>query len=784
MKKGFKSPKLMAVLMAALVSANSLPVTAFAVETDLAEQSQAESIMESEEVADTEDVLTEESQAGESDVNSGVCGEDVIWTLDDDGVLTISGTGDMADYTLEEKAPWYDRKDDIVSVNIESGVTSIGEYAFYECTNITNIELPEDVAIIEAEAFSDCGSLTSITFDGSAPEFGEDSFSNVTATAYYSSEDESWTEEVRQDYGGTITWSEMSSETVEAETQAQALVITQQPKTVVGKIGDKAVFTVEAEGDGVSYQWQYSNSGSSSWKNSTMAGSTTNKIEVNITKGRLGQKYRCIVMDSKGNKLTSEVAEIQQETEKELAIIQQPKTVVGKIGDKAVFTVEAEGNGLTYQWQYSNSGSSSWKNSSMTGSTTNKIEVNITKGRIGQKYRCIVKDNKGNELTTDAAEIQQESDKKLAIIQQPKTVVGKIGDKAVFTVEAEGDGLSYQWQYCNSGSSSWKNSSMTGSKTNKIEVNITKGRIGQKYRCVVKDSKGNELTTEAAEIQQESDKKLAIIQQPKTVVGKIGDKAVFTVEAEGDGLSYQWQYCNSGSSTWKNSSMTGSTTNKIEVNITKGRIGQKYRCIVKDNKGNELTTDAAEIQQESDKKLAITQQPKTVQGNIGDTAVFTVEVEGNGLTYQWQYCSKNSSSWKNSTMTCSKTNKIEVKITEGRIGQKYRCVITDSKGKKVTSDAAELSKKYTNYTATFVNAGTNKEIETVEAEKMEATAGLPAGDIIKLPKSVADKKFYIVKDGNIQDLSLEAVVNGSSASYDSLELFFYVTEDIIVYVTD
>ena len=67
---------------------------------------------------------------------------------------------------------------------------------------------------------------------------------------------------------------------------------------------------------------------------------------------------------------------------------------------------------------------------------------------------------------------------------------------------------------------------------------------------------------------------------------------------------------------------------------------------------------------------------------------------------------------------------------------------------------------------------------------MEATAGLPAGDIIKLPKSVVDKKFYIVKDGNMQDLSLEAVVNGSSASYDSLELFFYVTEDMIVYVTD
>ena len=196
------------------------------------------------------------------------------------------------------------------------------------------------------EAFGGCENLTAITFDGSAPQFGEDVFYNVTATAYYPANDSSWTNEVRQNYGGTLTWVAKYSNPEELE-----LTIIHQPDSITGKLGETAVFTVEAEGDGVSYQWQYCNNGSSSWKNSSMTGSTTNSIEVKITKGRIGQKYRCILKDSKGNKLTTEEVQIIQAEEKKLAILQQPESVTGKIGETAVFTVEAEGEGVTYQWQ-------------------------------------------------------------------------------------------------------------------------------------------------------------------------------------------------------------------------------------------------------------------------------------------------------------------------------------------------------------------------------------------------------------------------------------------------
>ena len=479
---------------------------------------------------------------------------------------------------------------DLKNIKLSENLTYIGDYAFAYCTELTSIEIPHAVTYIGEHAFYYSSNLIEVTFNGSAPQFEEGVFRGVTATVYYPANDPSWTDEVRQDYSGTLTWVAKDSKPEEKE-----LTIIQQPESVTGKLGETAVFTVEAEGEGVTYQWQYCNNGSSTWKNSSMMGSTTNSIDVKITKGRIGQKYRCILQDNRDNKLVSEEAQIILAEEKELAITKQPESVAGKIGETAVFKVEAEGEGVTYQWQYCNSGSSAWKNSSMTGSTTNSIEVKITKGRIGQRYRCILKDSKGNKLTTEEAQIIQAKEKKLTVIQQPESVTGKIGETTVFTVEAEGEGVTYQWQYCNSGSSAWKNSSMTGSTTNSIEVKITKGRIGQKYRCILKDSKGNKLTTEEAQIKLAEEKELAIVKQPESVTGKVGETAIFTVEAEGEGVTYQWQYCNNGSTSWANSKMTGCDTNSIEVKITKGRIGQKYRCILKDSKGNKLTTEEAQI---------------------------------------------------------------------------------------------------------------------------------------------------------------------------------------------
>ena len=105
---------------------------------------------------------------------SGQCGKNVYWTLSDDGVLTISGTGDMTDYRFNSHAPWHYR--DIKSIIIESGVTSVGDWVFDGCYEIMEITIPEGVTSIGNGAFNNCNSLTSVTIPNSVTGIGYRAF--------------------------------------------------------------------------------------------------------------------------------------------------------------------------------------------------------------------------------------------------------------------------------------------------------------------------------------------------------------------------------------------------------------------------------------------------------------------------------------------------------------------------------------------------------------------------------------------------------------------------------
>ena len=101
---------------------------------------------------------------------SGTCGDNLTWTLDDSGTLTISGAGKMDDYTTDRNpapAPWFPYKNSIRIAIIKNGVTSIGERAFYDCENLTNITIPNSVTSIEDWAFHLCSALTNITLPSS-----------------------------------------------------------------------------------------------------------------------------------------------------------------------------------------------------------------------------------------------------------------------------------------------------------------------------------------------------------------------------------------------------------------------------------------------------------------------------------------------------------------------------------------------------------------------------------------------------------------------------------------
>lgn len=111
----------------------------------------------------TDDVAADDGISAQSDVtvvDSGVCGDNATWTLDNNGVLTISGTGKIGTYSIK---PWYNSMESIISVVIENGITSIGGSAFQSCENLESVLIADSVTNIDDCAFAMCTKITNVT---------------------------------------------------------------------------------------------------------------------------------------------------------------------------------------------------------------------------------------------------------------------------------------------------------------------------------------------------------------------------------------------------------------------------------------------------------------------------------------------------------------------------------------------------------------------------------------------------------------------------------------------
>ncbi len=121
---------------------------------------------------------------------SGKCGKNLSWILDDEWKLTISGTGEMWDYSEDGSgSPWNEYRSSVKTVVIKSGVTSIGEWAFVAFDSLHNITIPSSVTSIGEYAFQNCDSLQNITIPAGVTDIGKwaffscDSLQSITIPA-------------------------------------------------------------------------------------------------------------------------------------------------------------------------------------------------------------------------------------------------------------------------------------------------------------------------------------------------------------------------------------------------------------------------------------------------------------------------------------------------------------------------------------------------------------------------------------------------------------------------
>jgi len=422
----------------------------------------------------------------------------------------------------------------LTSVMIPDSATTIGDGAFDSCCRLTSVTIPEGVTTIGFEAFSDCSGLTDVYYGGCSTqwshiEIGPGNDELLNATRHYT-----------HAYGGPVwTWGDdLTSASAaftcancgEVQTVAATVTVTETPPTATAEGERRFTATVEMDGQ----IWQ---------------DVRTQTIPILLT------------------------------------ILAQPQDFVGAIGDTASFTVSAAGDGLTYQWQVG--GGKTWKNSTASGCRTATLKPGaVTEARLAYWYRCIVKDSRGSTVTTNEVRMRLPA-APLTIIQQPTDYVGAMGSASTFTVVAEGDGLTYQWQI--SGGRTWKDSGATGAKTATLKPGaVTEARLAYWYRCIITDAYGNTVITN--EVRMRLPAALTIVTQPADFIGALGTTATFTVEATGDGLKYQWQV-NSGSG-WANSGAASANYATLKPGkVTEARLTYRYRCIITDAYGGTVTTN-------------------------------------------------------------------------------------------------------------------------------------------------------------------------------------------------
>ena len=449
------------------------------------------------------------------------------------------------------------------------------------------------------------------------------------------------------------------------------LAITRQPVSVTAAAGSVAEFSVEALGDGLSYQWQYHYADGATWRN----WGTDRVKSFTVTSKFEGLAARCIVTDSSGNSVTSNIVTVHVgDTPVGITITRQPEDVLAPAGTAVEFSVEAEGEGLSYQWQYHYASGTSWK----SWGTGNVKTVTASQAFDGLVARCVITDSSGNTVYTN--EVTLRIPAAAAITRQPQNITAAVGATAEFSIEAIGDGLSYQWQYHYADGTTWRNWGTDRIKSFRVSASFD----GLAARCIVTDSYGNSVTSDTVTVHVgDQPTAITITRQPVDLQAAVGDTAEFSIEAAGEGLSYQWQYHYADGVTWRNWGTDRTKSFRVSASFD----GLVARCIVTDSYGNSVTSNTVTVHVgDQPVGITITRQPTDVLVSVGAAFEFSVEAEGEGLNYQWQYHYAGGTSWRNWGTGTVKT----AKASQAFDGLVARCVITDSSGNIAYSNEVTL----------------------------------------------------------------------------------------------
>ncbi len=232
-----------------------------------------------------------------------------------------------------------------------------------------------------------------------------------------------------------------------------AVQITTQPVDQIACEGSNATFTVAGSGPGILYQWQLSTDGGANWTNISGANLST-YTAVAVTAGMNSNRYRCLL--SNATCTTPGISNAGILTVNRLpAINTSPSDAMICVGASNTFSVSASGTAITYQWQLSTDGGSTYNN--IAGATTNSFTATtVIIGMNGNRYRAVVSGVCAPSATSTPALLTVIAP--VVVSTQPTNNEICSGQNTSFSVTASSvQTIIYQWQVSADNGTTWNN---------------------------------------------------------------------------------------------------------------------------------------------------------------------------------------------------------------------------------------------------------------------------------------------------------------------------------------
>jgi hypothetical protein len=395
--------------------------------------------------------------------------------------------------------------------------------------------------------------------------------------------------------------------------------ISTQPNDVTICGSSPVTFTVAASGTGITYQWK--KGGVNVVDGGPISGATTAALSINPATAADAGTYTCVVSGTCTPFVTSDPANLAVGSV--ATITTQPANTSICSGSTATLTVAVSGTGISYQWR--KAGVDLVNGGNVSGATSTTLTLTSTTSVDAASYTVVTGNTCSGFLTSNAATITINAAP--VITAQPVSKSICTGIAASFSVTATGTALTYQWK--KDGVDLVDGGAVSGAQSATVSLSVTTAADAGTYICEVSGTCTPKAVSHGATLTLAATS--SIVSQPVSKTACTGSSTVFTCNATGGSLSYQWK--KDGAILTDGGNVSGSTTFSLTLSSLTLADAASYTCEVSSACSAMLTSNPAVLTVNN--STVITSQPVSLTKCEGEAATFDVIASGTGLTYQW-----------------------------------------------------------------------------------------------------------------------------------------------------